>query len=145
MPLTQIGRTSTADVLLTLPTLASKSYRCQFFLFTVRAVSTAIQRTTFCNETNPEREKGDTLYVVTFAGLLKKGIDGANGYAVLGVLLTNPFAVPATWQFDTGCSIASATGFDFEDVQGTRTAGIDATFAGSCSTTQAVTLAWVIA
>jgi len=145
MALTQIGRTSTADVLLTLPSLTSKSYKCQFSQFSVRAVTPPIERITFCNEANPERDPGDTTYIITFAGLLKKGVDGTDGTAILGILLTNPYAVPGTFQFDTGCSIASATGFDFEDVTGSRIAGVDAVFAGSCSTSEAVTLAWVIA
>lgn len=150
MPLTQIGRSSTADVLLTLPSLSSKSYKCQLSQFAARAITPPISRVTFCNEANPSRVAGDTTYIVTFAGLLKKGIDGTDGTAMLGILLTNPYAVAGTWQFDTGCSIASAvsgtgTGWDFEDVTGQRTAGIDAVFAGSCSTTGTVTLAWVIA
>lgn len=146
MPLTQIGRTSTADVLLTLPTLTSKSYRCQFNLFNVRAVTPPIVRTTFCNEANPQRDAGDTTYVVSFAGLLKKGIEGTAGTAtaLVGILSTNPYNVPGTWQADTGCSIAG-TDWAFEDVSWTRAAGIDATFGGSCSTMSAVTLAWVIA
>ena len=145
MALTQIGRESTADVLLTLPSLTSKSYKCQFFQFSVRAVTPPIERITFCNEENPDRDPGDTTYIVSFAGLIKKGVDGTDGIALHAILLTNPYDVPATWQFDTGCSIASATGFDFEDVQLTRTAGVDAVFGGSCSTRRAVTLAWVIA
>lgn len=144
MALTQIGRSSTADVLLTLPTLTSKSYKCQFSQFSVRAITPPIERVTFCNETNPDRDPGDTTYIITFAGLLKKGIDGSNGIAMHAILLTNPYDVPGTWQFDTGCSIASTAGFDFEDVTLVRTAGIDAVFAGSCSTRQTVTLAWVI-
>lgn len=144
MALTQIGRTSTADVLLTLPTYSSKSYKCQMATFSVRALTPPIIRTTFCNETNPQQDPGDTTYIATFAGLLKKGIDGSNGVAMLGILLTNPYTVPGTWQWDTGCSIA-ATDWNFKDVSGQRTAGIDAVFAGSCDTFSAVTLAWVIA
>jgi hypothetical protein len=144
MSLTQIGRSSTASVLLTFPTLTSKSYTAQFNLFNVRAVTPPISRVTFANETNPTNDPGDTTYIITFAGLLKKGIDGSNGTALLGILLTNPYAVPGTWQYDTGCSIASTAGFDFQDCSGTRAAGIDAVFSGSCSTTQTVTLAWVI-
>jgi hypothetical protein len=144
MSLTQIGRDSTADVLLTLPTLTSKSYKCQFFTFSVRAVTPPIVRTTFCNESNPQQDPGDTTYIVTFAGLLKKGVDGSNGIAILAQLLTNPYNVPGTWQYDTGCSVA-ATDWAFKDCEGTRTAGIDATFQGSCDTTSDATLAWVIA
>lgn len=144
MPLGQIGRTSTADVTMTFPTLTAKSYKCQFNVFSVRAVTPAIERITFCNEANRDRDPGDTTYIVTFAGLLKKGVDGLNGQAVLPLLLLNPYDVPGTWQYDTGCSVASA-GWDFEDCTGVRAAGVDATFAGSCSSTLAATIAWVIA
>lgn len=143
MPLATINRNSTADVTMTFPSLTSKSYKAQFSRFDVDASTPEIDVTTFAGEVNGEFEQGPNSTTVTFAGITKTGVDGTNGTAAVGILLSNPQNVVGTWQFHTGASVASTWNFNRCTVS--RPAGVASTFAGFARSTATVTIAWPIA
>lgn len=142
MTLVTIGPNSDTDVLITLPTLTSKSYAEHFSSFIPRCFAPEFDTTVFADEPQGSVDVGASRCVVPFGGVAKQGIGTITGtpIAPLGRLLANPRNCATTWQIDAGCTIIG--NFHYNDVTVPRVANVVSTFAGIATNAGTYVIAW---
>lgn len=112
-------------------------YECILTEHEFETTTDQVESTTFCTETAPEFEEGETRHVFRIAGLLVKGIAGA------GPLLPLPQGAAIVQTFSTGCTLT----YDGNFTRGLarRTVKQNGIIAGEGLVTGPVVKAWVVA